>query len=373
MYQLDHQELDAIKKLFESKKLFRYQGKGVSTHCLEFEREFADFVGMKHSLFVTSGTNALVLALRGLGIQKDDEVIVPSYTFVATVAAVLQIGAVPVVASVGSGLSLGPDLLSAKLTNKTKAIILVHMDGVSADVVSIVDFAKKHSLFLIEDVAQAVGGEFRNKKLGSFGDAGCYSFNAEKIISCGEGGLVAFKDEAAYKKALQLHDSPIRYGATYKEYLSDVSIDAGYSMRMSEISAVIMREQLKRLPGIIQRLRKNREHLLVNVKTNSALLLSSDFAGDCATHIHFKLTDPVTAGSVVRELCEQGLQAIPLYARPSHCFWMWEDILGKKLTDLQWDRLHLSSIVRVAVDFDASSEELTKSGMILDKVLSKYA
>lgn len=373
MYQIDHQELDAIKKIFESRKLFRYQGKGVPTHCSEFEREFAEYIGMRHALFVTSGTNALVLALRGLGLKKGDEVIVPSYTFVATISAVLQIGAVPVVASVGIGLSLDPTLLSTKLTNQTKAIILVHMDGVPADVLPIVEFAKKHSLYLIEDVAQAVGGSVHDKKLGSFGDVGCFSFNAEKIISCGEGGLVAFKDESTYKNALQLHDSPIRYGATFKEYLSDVMVDVGYSMRMSEISAVIMREQLKRLPGIIQRLRENRNQLLMHVKSNSALLVSSDFEGDCSTHIHFKLADPVSVGSAVRELCEQGVPSSPLYARPSHCFWMWEDLFDKKLTDLPWDRMHLSSIARVAVDFDASKEELTKSGLILEKVLSKYA
>lgn len=372
MYQLDQSELEAIKRLFESKKLFRYHGKDVATQCSAFEYEFAEYLGMKHALFVTSGTNALVLALRALGVSQGDEVIVPSYTFVATVAAVIQVGAVPVVASVGDGLTIDTDQLEKKLTKKTKAIIPVHMDGLPVNIVGVLEFAKKYSLLVIEDVAQAIGGEFNQNKLGSFGDASCFSFNMDKIITCGEGGLVAFKDEANYKKALQLHDAPIRYGATFKDYLSDVKVDVGYSMRMSEISAVIIREQFKKLPNILKKLRENRKHLLKALRNDSLLIKSTDPQGECGTHIHFKLSDPIAAGGVARELSTMGFQSQPLNTRPSHCFWLWQDLITTDLSDLRMDRMHLSSILRVAVDFDATKSDLEKLSGTLDTILAPH-
>ncbi|MFP5490945.1 MAG: DegT/DnrJ/EryC1/StrS family aminotransferase [Bacteriovoracia bacterium] len=373
MYQLDQNELEAIKRLFESKKLFRYQGKDVATQCSSFEHEFAEYLGVNHALFVTSGTNALVLALRALGISPGDEVIVPSYTFVATVAAVLQVGAVPIVASVGDGLTVDPVQLEKILTKKTKAIIPVHMDGLPVNIVSVMNFAKKYSLFVIEDVAQAIGGEFNQRKLGSFGDASCFSFNMEKIITCGEGGLVAFKDESIYKKALQLHDFPVRYGASFKDYLSDIKVDVGYSMRMSEISAVIIREQFKKLPNIILTLRENRRLLLNALVSNSSHIKSTDTHGECGTHIHFKLSDPIAAGEVAKQLTTAGILSQPLYARPSHCFWLWQDLITSDLSDLRLDRMHLSSIIRVAVDFEATKSKLEKMSEKLNEILAPYA
>lgn len=370
MYQIDHEELKELEQLFKGKKFFRYQGKNVATHCSLFEKEFSNYLGMKHSLFVTSGTNALLLALKVLNIGEGDEVIVPSYTFVATITAVLHAGATPIIASIGSGLTLDPDQLETKLTKKTKAIIPVHMDGLPTDMTGIMAFAEKHKLLIVEDVAQAVGGDYRGQKLGSFGNAGCFSFNVDKIISCGEGGMVSFKEETHYKKALMLHDAPVSYGATFKDYLSDVPREVGFSMRMSEISAVIMRKQLKRLDGIIEHLRNNKKTMLSNLGPISELILSA-LGGECATHFHLKSSDPVSAGELARSLAENGILATPLYTRPAHCFWQWQQLIKHDVKDLAPDRVHLSSILKIAVDFDLSPEDLERKSRKLSEIILK--
>ena len=364
MYEIGSEELNDLEELFKTKKFFRYQGRDVATHSSLFEKEFSQYLGMKHSLFVTSGTNALFLALKSLGVGEGDEVIVPSYTFIATITAVLHVGAIPIVASIGKGLTLDASLISSKITPKTKAIIPVHMDGYPTDMDSLISLAEVHKLLIIEDVAQAVGGEYKGRKLGSFGHASCFSFNVDKIISCGEGGLVAFPEENTYKKALMLHDAPVSFGMTYKDYLSDIPREVGFSMRMSEISAVIMRKQLSRLDHIIQKLRIQKKVLLSQLSIISDKLLEvSDPEGDCSTHIHIRCADPLQASELAKSLTEDGVLATPLYARPVHCFWHWQELLEGGTKDLGRDRIHLSSILRIAVDYDLSEKALTEKGM----------
>jgi 8-amino-3,8-dideoxy-alpha-D-manno-octulosonate transaminase len=364
MYEIGSEELSELEELFKKKKFFRYQGKDVATNCSLFEKEFSQYLGMKHSLFVTSGTNALFLALKSLGIGEGDEVIVPSYTFIATITAVLHVGATPVVASIGQGLTLDANLIESKITSKTKAIIPVHMDGYPSDMDAILSLAEKNGLFIIEDVAQAVGGEYKGKKLGSFGHASCFSFNVDKIISCGEGGLVAFKEEAPFKKALMLHDAPVSFGMTYKDYLSDIPREAGYSMRMSEISAVIMRKQLSRLDHIILQLRIQKKLLVSHLAVISDKLLEvSDPSGDCSTHLHLKCSDPLQASEFAKVLTEGGVLATPLYARPVHCYWHWQGLLKDGVKDLGRDRIHLSSILRIAIDYESNHEEVIQKAM----------
>jgi 8-amino-3,8-dideoxy-alpha-D-manno-octulosonate transaminase len=361
MYLIGKEEITKIEELFLSKKLFRYQGKDVETNCTKLEKEFSSYLDVKHSLFVSSGTNALILALQAHGISTGDEVIVPSYTFVATITAVINVGARPVVASVGSGLLLDGAHLQSLITPRTKAIIAVHMDGLPCDMQQLSTFAKMNSLLLVEDVAQAVGGSVQGKKLGSWGDVSCFSFNVDKIISCGEGGMVCFNDEQRYKKALQMHDAPVSFGATHKEYLSDLSPVVGHSMRMSEISAVIMREQLKRLDDIINELKRRKSIIYEMLQPISDVLLFPKIIdGDCSTHFHLKFSDPLTTSSLSKKITSSGLNAIPLYARPAHCYWHWQHLIPAGNQVGGAERMHLSNIVRIAVDFVATDNVLSR-------------
>lgn len=369
MYDIGKEELSALEALFKTRKFFRYQGPNVTTLSTELEGQFSDYLGMEQSLLVTSGTNALILALRSLGVNKGDEVLVPSYTFVATIAAVITIGATPVICSVGSGLTIDADSLNNKVNEKTKAIIPVHMDGLPANMDAILAFAKKHNLVVIEDVAQAIGGSYKGKKLGGLADAGCFSFNVDKIISCGEGGLVSFADEEPYKKALMLHDIPNSFGMTLKDYLSAIPYEVGYSMRMSEISAAILTEQFKRLDGIIHKLRVNKKLLLEGLQALKGQIISSnDPAGDCSTHLHIKVSDPLMASEVSRKLTERGILTTPLYARPAHCYWHWQNLLGQ--SDLPTkDRVHLSSIIRMATPYDVEAKAINEMAQNIAEVL----
>ncbi|MES2528165.1 MAG: DegT/DnrJ/EryC1/StrS family aminotransferase [Bdellovibrionota bacterium] len=360
MYEIGKEELSALEDLFITKKFFRYQGSGVETQTTFFEKEFSSLIGMNHSLFVTSGTNALILAMEAMGIGEGDEVIIPTYTFIATANAVLSVKAIPVLCGTGNGLTLDPESLKVKITSKTKAIIPVHMDGLPCDMDAIMKIASEKNLIVIEDVAQAVGGSYRGKRLGSIGDAGCFSFNVDKIISCGEGGLVTFRKEEHYKKSLKLHDTPVAFGMTFKEYLSDLPPSPAHSMRVSEIQSAMMRVQLKRLDPILKTLRQKKQEW----RKAASLLESSDPAGDCGTTVHFNLGDPNKAVAFAQNLTREGIIAVPLYAKPAHCFWQWSSILGltenesKRLSfELADERMKLSSIVRVNVDYQSSVDE----------------
>lgn len=358
MYDIGKEELLALESLFKTKKFFRYQGPNVPTISTELESEFSQYLGMNKSLLLTSGTNALILALRSLNIGKGDEVLVPSYTFVATIAAVLAVGATPVICSVGKGLTIAPEFLEEKLTKNTKAIIPVHMDGLASEMEAILDFAQKFKLIVIEDVAQAIGGSYQGQKLGGLGAAGCFSFNVDKIISCGEGGLVSFASEEQFKKALMLHDIPNSFGMTLKEYLSSLPYEVGYSMRISEISSAILMEQFKKLDGIISKLRHNKKTLLSGLtKIKHQIILGSDVNGDCSTHLHIKVSDPLRASELSRKLTENGILTTPLYARPAHCYWHWQNLVDQSSLPTK-DRIHLSSIIRMAIPFEIEMSQL---------------
>ena len=360
MYEIGKEELSALEALFKTRKFFRYQGPGIETQSSLFEKEFSQLIGMPFSLAVTSGTNALTLALEVMGVGEGDEVIIPSYTFIATATSVLSVKAIPVITGIGDGLGMDPQQLRQKITSKTKAIIPVHMDGLPCDMDAIMAIAKEKNLLVIEDVAQAVGGSYKGKRLGSFGDAGCYSFNVDKIISCGEGGLVTFKEESHFKKALKIHDTPVAFGATYRDYLSDLPPGPGHSMRVSEIQSAILRVQLGRLDTILANLRGKKDLW----RKSLPLVESADPAGDCGTTIHLNLGDPMKAASFAQAVTREGVVAVPLYARPAHCFWQWLSILGLSDSELKHvnfefahDKMKLSSIVRISVDYNSPAED----------------
>src|SRR5579885_1353434 len=193
MYQIDEREIAAIRRVVSKRRLFRYQSEGPG-ECDRFEREFAAKIGTRHSLLVTSGTNALIAALSSAGIGPGDEVIIPSYTFVATATAVTSVGAIPVIANIDETLGISPAEIRALITDRTRAIIPVHMDGLASDMREIMKLARKHKLVVIEDVAQAIGGRFEGRRVESKGDFVHFSPTENKNISCGEGGIAAVSD-----------------------------------------------------------------------------------------------------------------------------------------------------------------------------------
>jgi len=280
MYEMGQEEIDAVAQVIRKQQLFRYRG-GEGGEVDTFEKRMRELLGSKHFLCTTSGTSALICGLVGLEIGPGDEVIIPAYTFMATAMAVLNVGAIPVVVEVDESLGIAPDDVERKITPRTKAIIPVHMNGLTCDMDRIMAIARKHKIKVIEDACQAVGGSYKGERLASIGDVGAFSFNQFKNISCGEGGGLATNQRHVFERALIHHDS----GCIFRSHAGDLQVPffAGVSYRLNEILGAILNVQLSRMDSILNRLRARKALLVEQLGDCSGFQLtpSNDSRGDC--------------------------------------------------------------------------------------------
>ncbi|MDX6478002.1 MAG: hypothetical protein QOG29_589 [Gaiellaceae bacterium] len=313
--------VDAVREVIRSKRLFRYYGVVPSlrhSRARELETAFARRVGTAHALAVNSGTSALVCALAGLGIGPGDEVVVPAYTWISTATAVLAVGAVPVVAEVDDSLTIDPVDVERKLSPHTKAIVPVHMRGAPARMDALSELARARGLHVLEDVAQAAGGSFQGRPLGSIGDAGAFSFQMSKMMTAGEGGMVTTKDPMVHRRAAMYHDSaaPPNIGVAADEWLP------GLNLRMSELHAAVLLVQLGRLDALLSDLRTRKralEELLVRrLGERVAFRRLTDPDGEIGIALIFFLPDPRLAERIVPALAEQNVPASRLYQEGKH-------------------------------------------------------
>jgi perosamine synthetase len=216
----------------------------------EFEDKFKAFLGVKHAVAVSSGTGALHLAILALQIKEGDEIIVPTMTMMASIFAPLYERAIPVPIDMDpKTFNIDPYLIEAKITSKTKAIMVVHLYGHPVDMDPIMDIAKRHNLFVIEDAAEAHGAEYKGKKVGSIGDIGCFSMYANKIITTGEGGMVTTNNDDYSEKIRSL--KALSFGKEQK--LMHESL--GYNYRITNLQAAVGVGQMEKVAGIIKRKR----------------------------------------------------------------------------------------------------------------------
>jgi len=229
----------------------------------EFEKKFAEYVGTRHAIATTSGTTALHLGLLGLGVTKHDEVILPSFSFIATANAVLFCDAVPVFCDVDPRtFNLAPEKMEKLITKKTKAIMPVHLYGQAADMNLIQEIAQKHSVHVIGDACQAHGAVYDGKMVGSFGDVECFSFYPTKNMTTGEGGMVTTNNQEVAELMISLRNhgrEKTKWGYEHGRL--------GYNYRMTDIGAAIGLEQLKKLPKNIQIRQKNAAYFNAHLKT----------------------------------------------------------------------------------------------------------
>lgn len=245
------EEEKLLLKVIRSRQLNRYYFDTLDgerkSFVIKFEKNFSNFINTNYAIAMNSCTSALISAMKALSIGSGDEVIVPGYTFVATVAAVKLVGAKPIFCDIDESLTIDPERLNLFYSSKTKAIICVHMLGRPCQMDKILKYAKSKKLFVIEDVAQACGASFKGKKLGSFGEIGCFSFNIFKVITAGDGGALVTSLPDAYERAYAYHDHGFVPG---RVRLIDADSIIGMNLRMTELSAAVLLAQLDKIKKI---------------------------------------------------------------------------------------------------------------------------
>lgn len=306
------EERKHVNDVLETGVLFRYgfdAARNGHWKAKTFEETLAKRLGSGHCLLCSSGTAALSTALSACGIGAGDEVIVPPFTFVATIESVLAAGAVPVFADIDETLCLSPDALGKALTPKTRAVIPVHMCGSMARIDEISDFCNKKGLVLIEDACQAVGGTYKNKSLGTFGKVGCFSFDPVKTITCGEGGAIITDDMEVYKKA----DAFADHGHDHigNDRGAEDHLMIGTNFRISELNAAVGLAQLGKLDMMLETQRKNKAAIKTALKAIDGVTFRQvpDEAGDTATFLSFFMPDENRARQASKDLAAAGVDA----------------------------------------------------------------
>ena len=313
------EERAAVLEVLESKSLFRYYGPNLLDKVAAFEQAACELLGTRHAVAVSSGTAALRCSLAALGIGCGDEVVVPAFTFIATVNAVVVSNALPVFAEIDDTLGLDPIRLASVITERTKAIIAVHLDNGACDMDPIMDVARGRGIPVIEDTAQAMGATYKGRHLGTIGDLGAYSLQLEKNVTSGEGGLVTSDDETLYLRAARYQDQGGQFVTSTGGSRGQEPIEpfVGENLRMTEIAGAIAGVQLQKLPGMIAAQRASQRRILEAVGAAAPDGLEfrrlPDPDGDGGSSVNLFLPDRPTAKAFLRTLIAEGIPAGQLY------------------------------------------------------------
>ncbi|MBI3210668.1 MAG: DegT/DnrJ/EryC1/StrS family aminotransferase [Candidatus Solibacter usitatus] len=255
----NQQEQQQLTEVIESGRPFRWYGPGGQPmKVATFEKEFAARMNAKYALAVTSGTAALEVAMAALQIGPGDEVIIPAWTWHSSATSVIRAGGLPVFAEIDESFNIDPADIEHRITAKTKVIMAVHLQGCPADMDRILSIAKKRGIKVLEDCAQAVGGSYKGKPLGSMGDIAIYSHQLNKTITAGEGGSVVTNDPVLFERASRFHDLGALRGP-HGSLLGEPRLDAfvGANYRMSEFTGGVMLAQVRKLDKIVDAVRGN--------------------------------------------------------------------------------------------------------------------
>ncbi|MGZ3916517.1 MAG: DegT/DnrJ/EryC1/StrS family aminotransferase, partial [Flavisolibacter sp.] len=345
-------ERKEVNDVLETGILMRYGFDGPRKNvfkALELEKEICKRFGSAHAHLLSSGTAALTTALAALGIGAGDEVIMPSFTFVASFEAVLSVGAIPVLVDVDETLTLNPEAVRRALSPKTRCIMPVHMCGSMADLGALQEICREKGILLLEDACQSIGASYKGKSLGTIGDAGTFSFDFVKTMTCGEGGVVMTPHEEVYTRCEGYTD----HGHDHKgvDRGADLHPFLGYNFRISELHAAVGLAQIRRVDEFIAIQKKNHAALKAILSTVPEISFRQipDPQGDSCTFLSWFLPTEALAREVVSELKSKGLQA-------GHFYWFdnnWHYIR-------KWDHLkNATSLNRLQEDQRAALNRLT--------------
>jgi 8-amino-3,8-dideoxy-alpha-D-manno-octulosonate transaminase len=325
------EERKEVNDVLETGILMRYGFDGPRKgiwKAQELEKAITEVFGCRYAQLTSSGTAALTTAMAALHIGAGDEVIMPSFTFVASFEAVLSVGAIPVLVDIDETLTLDPAAVKAAITPKTKCVMPVHMCGSMADLDALKQICQEHNLILLEDACQSIGGTYKGKALGTIGDAGTFSFDFVKTITCGEGGVVMTNNENVYIKS----DAYTDHGHDHKgiDRGADLHPYLGYNFRISELHAAVGLAQIRKLDTFLSIQRKNNKALRAYLEAIPEVSFRKvpDEAGDSCSFLSWFLPTEALTKALVAELKEQGILAgnFYWYANNWHYISKWDHL-----------------------------------------------
>lgn len=339
------EERNAVNELFDQNGgvMFAHGFTGIRKGVYkvrEFERAVAERLSVRHAQAVSSGSAALLVALRALGVRRGDEVITSAFTFIATVEAIIEAGGTPVIAEVDESLNMNPQDVARRITPRTKGLIPVHMAGAPADMDSLTKLAADHGLWVLEDAAQCFGGEYHGRCLGTVGDIGAFSFDFAKNITTGEGGMVVTNDPNLFERARAYHDHGHEYNMTRPRGRDTRSLP-GFNYRLTEVQGAIGLAQLEKLDRVNGAQRANKAQLkeaLSDLELRFRHLHDAD--GEVGDSLIFFLESELDADRVARGLEQHGLATKNLPdALDWHYAGTWQHLFGDFPSLKDCDRL----------------------------------
>jgi dTDP-4-amino-4,6-dideoxygalactose transaminase len=322
---IGREEIEAVTAVLKSGILTDKSGSG--PRVLEFEREFARYVGVKHAIAVSSGTAALHCALLAANVKRGDEVLVPSFTFAGTVTPVLLCGARPVFSDIqGDTYCMSLDNIENSMSRETKVIVPVHLYGLTCDMDPIIELARKKGVTVIEDAAQAHGAAYKQRKAGSMGDMACFSFYSAKNMTTGEGGMITTNDDdlAQALRMIRTHGEERPY------WVSRV----GNNYHMTEMAAALGIVQLRKLQGFVERRRENAKILTKELEASGKLATPVEPEG--MSHAWYLYTVRVRGANagrrnkIVERLRNRNIEAAVYYETPVHLLPLYREVAAGK-------------------------------------------
>ncbi len=365
-------EKAAVMEVLESQSLFRHYGPRPLRKVTQFERAFAQVMGARHAVGVTSGTAALMTALAALGIGPGDEVVVPTYTWVATINAVVFLGAVPVFVDIDETLTMDPTKVDAAVTPRTRALLPVHMRGCGADMAPLLETAARHHVSVLEDAAQAVGGRYRGRRLGTLGDVGAYSLQYHKVITTGEGGMVVTNDPTLWERAVRYHDQ----GSMRMEELDETipsgnPLMIGVNFRMNEITGALGLVQLGRMEWIIERMRAHKATIVDGLAGVRGLVIRRvpDPEGDTGATLMFFVPSPDLAKQFSAALAAEGVRNVVAWDSGQHVYHHFDQIIERRMfaaRHCSWECPYYTGSARLEKGMFPQSDNLLRRAIHID-------
>lgn len=313
---IGEEELAELRDVVREKSPFRHYGIGNPHKTRDFEEEAKRLLGCRFVLAVSSGSGALACGVAALGLGVGDEVIMPAFGWFSDYTTVVASGALPVFADIDQTLDLDPDDFERKITSRTRAVIVVHYQGGPARLDRILDIARRRGIRVLEDCAQAFGGSYRGKPLGNYGDIAVSSFQSNKLITSGEGGLVFTNDEKLFVRAVRYHDLGF-VRPVFLDQIEDKALGAedlafaGNQLRMSELQGAFLLAQIRKLPGIIARCRSSQKRIRAHLGSRKRFTYRPTDDGDCGITLFLGLGSPDKAKRFSAALAAEGVPLGP--------------------------------------------------------------